>query len=64
MDGTLGIESNFQICEAIKMADSRFTFCKDVAEARRVLEREPMNGCTVLLKGSNAVHLPELKDVL
>ena len=45
-------------------ADSRFTFCKDVAEARRVLEREPMNGCTVLLKGSNAVHLPELKDVL
>lgn len=45
-------------------ADGRFTFCRDVDEAREILEKAPLNGCTVLLKGSNAVHLPLLKDIL
>ena len=44
--------------------DSRFTFCRDVEEARKVLEEKPAEGCTVLLKGSNAVHLPLLKNIL
>ena len=45
-------------------ADGRFTFCRDVEEARRILEEAPLSGCTVLLKGSNAVRLPLLKDTL
>ena len=44
--------------------DSRLTFCRDVEEARKVLEERPADGCTVLLKGSNAVRLPMLKEVL
>lgn len=44
--------------------DSRFTFCRDVEDARGVLQRNPLVGCTVLLKGSNAVHLPILKEIL
>ncbi|HIZ86880.1 MAG TPA: UDP-N-acetylmuramoyl-tripeptide--D-alanyl-D-alanine ligase [Candidatus Coprenecus pullistercoris] len=45
-------------------SDSRFEFCSDVDHARSLLEHRPLNGCTVLLKGSNAVRLPLLKDVL
>ncbi|HIZ85753.1 MAG TPA: UDP-N-acetylmuramoyl-tripeptide--D-alanyl-D-alanine ligase [Candidatus Coprenecus stercoravium] len=45
-------------------SDSRFEFCSDVDQARRLLENSPLSGCTVLLKGSNAVRLPLLKDVL
>ena len=45
-------------------ADGRFTFCRDVEEARGILERKPLRGCSILLKGSNAVHLPLLKDIL
>ena len=44
--------------------DSRLTFCRDVEEARRILEENPVSDCTVLLKGSNAVRLPLLKEVL
>lgn len=44
--------------------DGRFIFCKDVEEARRILVDAPVCGCSVLLKGSNAVHLPLLKDIL
>lgn len=45
-------------------ADRRFTFCRDVEEARTIILNAPMEGCCILLKGSNAVHLPLLKDIL
>ena len=44
--------------------DARFRFCHDVAEAREVLGKEPAEGLSILMKGSNAVGLPSLKDLL
>ena len=44
--------------------DERFTFCEDTDGAHKLLEEAQLTGCTVLLKGSNAVGLPRLKDVL
>ena len=44
--------------------DARFRFCHDVAEAREVFGKEPAEGLSILMKGSNAVGLPSLKDLL
>ena len=44
--------------------DARFRFCHDVVEAREVLGKEPAEGLSILMKGSNAVGLPSLKDLL
>lgn len=45
-------------------SDSRFSFYENADLLHRTLEETPLSGCTVLLKGSNAVGLPCLKDVL
>ena len=45
-------------------SDSRFSFYESADLLHRTLEETPLSGCTVLLKGSNAVGLPGLKDVL
>lgn len=45
-------------------ADTRFIFCEDVAGLRKLLESDPLSGCTILLKGSHAVGLPSVKEVL
>lgn len=45
-------------------SDSRFSFYESADLLHRILEETPLSGCTVLLKGSNAVGLPGLKDVL
>ena len=45
-------------------ADSRFTFCEDVSGLGKLLEADPVSGCTVLLKGSHAIGLPSLKKNL
>lgn len=45
-------------------SDSRFSFYENADLLHRTLEETPLSGCTVLLKGSNAVDLPCLKDVL
>lgn len=44
--------------------DSRFIFCEDITGMRKLMEAAPLSGCTVLLKGSNAVGLPSLRDLL
>ena len=50
------------VCPVV--GDVRFRFCHDVAEAREVLGKEPAEGLSILMKGSNAVGLPSLKDLL
>ena len=45
-------------------SDSCFSFYESADLLHRTLEETPLSGCTVLLKGSNAVGLPGLKDVL
>ena len=45
-------------------SDSRFSFYESADLLHRTLEETPLSGCTVLLKGSNSVGLPGLKDVL
>lgn len=50
------------VCSAA--GDERFTFCEDVAGLRALLEAAPLTGCSVLMKGSNAVGLPSLRDLL
>ena len=50
------------VCPAA--GDARFRFCHDVAEAREVFGKEPAEGLSILMKGSNAVGLPSLKDLL
>jgi len=44
--------------------DVRFIFCHDVAAAREALGKEPAGGMSILVKGSNAVGLPSLRDLL
>ena len=44
--------------------DVRFIFCHDVAAAREALGKEPAGGMSILMKGSNAVGLPSLRDLL
>lgn len=44
--------------------DVRFRFCHDVAAAREALGKEPAGGMSILMKGSNAVGLPSLRDLL
>lgn len=44
--------------------DVRFRFCHDVAAAREALGKEPAVGMSILMKGSNAVGLPSLRDLL
>lgn len=44
--------------------DGRFVFCGSAQELREFLMKEPLSGFTILLKGSNAMRLPSLRDVL
>ena len=44
--------------------DVRFIFCHDVAAVREALGKEPAGGMSILMKGSNAVGLPSLRDLL
>lgn len=39
-------------------------FFKDVQDAGKWLENNPLKGFTVLLKGSNGIHLPQLEKLL
>lgn len=56
-----------EFCKAAacgKTCDERFIFCEDIAGLHKLLEAAPLCGFTILLKGSNAMRLPSLKDVL
>lgn len=46
------------------VSDARFSFFPSILEVRATLERHPLSGYTILIKGSNGTRLHELPEAL
>ena len=61
---TSGLEQVWLVGEAFSAAKSRFLKFRNVADVKRLIAETKPEGCLILIKGSNSVHLFELPDIL